>query len=156
MRELRPGEAVALADDVTLSVGKTLHTDESLAVKIEPDGQTIGYTGDAAWTDDLPRFFGGVDVLVAECSYIESRAECATSTRRRRRTRSGWRRDCRRATAARSLSPETASRSSSHFFRVDSRTSRTRRISLPSRTIRRSPACPHRSAPSRSMTNVDR
>jgi ribonuclease BN (tRNA processing enzyme) len=71
VRELRPGEAVTLGDGVTLSVGKTLHTDESLAVKVESGGRTIGYTGDAAWTDDLPSFFGGADVLIAECSYIE-------------------------------------------------------------------------------------
>src|SRR5207244_11780081 len=69
--EMRPGEAVALGDDVTLSVGKTLHTDESLAVRVESGGTSIGYTGDAAWTDELPRFFGGVDLLVAECSYSE-------------------------------------------------------------------------------------
>jgi ribonuclease BN (tRNA processing enzyme) len=71
VREMRPGEATALGDDVTLRVGKTLHTDESLAVRVESGGTSIGYTGDAAWTDDLPRFFGGVDVLIAECSYIE-------------------------------------------------------------------------------------
>ena len=44
---------------------------ELLAVRVESGGRTIGYTGDAAWTDDLPRFFGGVDMLVAEFSYIE-------------------------------------------------------------------------------------
>lgn len=71
IRELRPGEAVALGDDVTLRVGKTLHTEESLAVTVESGGTSIGYTGDAAWTDDLPRFFDGVDTLISECSYIE-------------------------------------------------------------------------------------
>ena len=69
--ELRPGEAVALGADLTLRVGKTLHTDESLAVRVESGGRTIGYTGDAAWADDLPRFFAGADLLIAECSYIE-------------------------------------------------------------------------------------
>jgi ribonuclease BN (tRNA processing enzyme) len=71
IRELRPGEAVALGDDVRLAVGKTVHTDESLAVRVESGGRSIGYTGDAMWSDDLPRFFGGTDVLVAECSYVE-------------------------------------------------------------------------------------
>jgi ribonuclease BN (tRNA processing enzyme) len=71
IHELKPGESVALGDDIVLSVGKTLHTAESLAVRVESGGQSIGYTGDAMWTDDLPRFFGGVDVLVAECSWIE-------------------------------------------------------------------------------------
>jgi ribonuclease BN (tRNA processing enzyme) len=71
VRELRPGESVALSDDVTLRVGKTVHTDESLAVRVESGGRTIGYTGDAMWSDDLPRFFAGVDRLIAECSYVK-------------------------------------------------------------------------------------
>ena len=69
--ELRPGEAVDIGDGVTLRVGKTPHTDESLAVRVEAGGRAIGYTGDTMWSDDLPRFFGDVDVLVAECSHIE-------------------------------------------------------------------------------------
>jgi len=71
IRELRPGEAVTLGDDLTLRVGKTVHTEESLAVRVESGGRAIGYTGDAMWSDDLPRLLGGVDVLVAECSYVD-------------------------------------------------------------------------------------
>lgn len=72
VRELRPGDAVGLADGVTLRVGKTRHTDESLAVRVESGGRAIGYTGDAGWSDDLPRFLGDADVLVAECSYPDT------------------------------------------------------------------------------------
>jgi ribonuclease BN (tRNA processing enzyme) len=71
VRELSPGDAVALDGGVTLSVAKTPHTPESLAVRVEANGRSFGYTGDTAWSPDLPRFFGDVDVLVAECSYIE-------------------------------------------------------------------------------------
>jgi len=72
VRELHPGEAVALADGVTLRVGKTPHTNESLAVRVESGGRTVGYTGDTAWSPDLPRFFGDVDTLIAECSFVEA------------------------------------------------------------------------------------
>jgi ribonuclease BN (tRNA processing enzyme) len=71
VRELGPGEVAALGAGVTLGVAKTPHTAESLAVRVESDGRALGYTGDTAWSADLPRFFGDVDLLVAECSYIE-------------------------------------------------------------------------------------
>jgi len=71
VRELAPGDTVALADGVVLRVAKTPHTPESLAVRVEAGGRAVGYTGDTAWSPELPRFFGGVDTLVAECSYIE-------------------------------------------------------------------------------------
>ena len=71
VRELSPGDAVALDGGVTLSVAKTPHTPESLAVRVEANGRSLAYTGDTAWSPDLPRFFGDVDVLVAECSHIE-------------------------------------------------------------------------------------
>ena len=71
VRELTPGETVGLAEGVTLSVAKTPHTPESLAVRVEAGGRSVAYTGDTAWSPDLPRFFGGVETLVAECSYIE-------------------------------------------------------------------------------------
>jgi ribonuclease BN (tRNA processing enzyme) len=70
VRELSPGDVVALDGIVMLSVAKTPHTPESLAVRVEVNGRSLAYTGDTAWSPDLPRFFGDVDVLVAECSYI--------------------------------------------------------------------------------------
>jgi ribonuclease BN (tRNA processing enzyme) len=70
VRELAPGDAVALADGLTLRVAKTPHTEESLAVRVEAGGRTLGYTGDTAWSADLPRFFGDTDLLVAECSHL--------------------------------------------------------------------------------------
>lgn len=70
VRELAPGDAVALDGGVTLRVAKTPHTPESLAVRVEAGGRSLAYTGDTAWSPDLPRFFGDVDLLVAECSYL--------------------------------------------------------------------------------------
>ena len=71
VRELAPGDEVALGDGVTLRVAKTPHTPESLAVRVEVGGHALGYTGDTAWSDELPRFFRDADLLVAECSYLE-------------------------------------------------------------------------------------
>lgn len=70
VRELSPGETVELDGGVTLSVAKTPHTPESLAVRVEAGGRSVAYTGDTRWSPDLPAFFGDVDVLVAECSWI--------------------------------------------------------------------------------------
>jgi ribonuclease BN (tRNA processing enzyme) len=47
---------------------RTLHTENSLAIRLEsPDG-VLGYTGDTGPDADLGRFFQGCDILVAECS----------------------------------------------------------------------------------------
>ena len=73
VRELRPGDAVELAAGVTLRVAKTPHNDESLAVRVESGGRALGYTGDTGWSPDLPRFFGDVDVLISECSYLDAK-----------------------------------------------------------------------------------
>jgi ribonuclease BN (tRNA processing enzyme) len=70
IHELAPGATLDLADDVRLSVAKTPHTVESLAVRIDHAGHSIGYTGDTAPSDDLATFFHDVDLLVAECSFI--------------------------------------------------------------------------------------
>lgn len=73
VRTLAPGESVELDGDVRLSVAKTPHTDESLAVRIDSGGRAIGYTGDTGYTEDLADFFSKAGVLVAECSFREPR-----------------------------------------------------------------------------------
>jgi ribonuclease BN (tRNA processing enzyme) len=50
---------------------KTPHTVESLAVRIDHDGRSIAYTGDTSASDELPAFFRDVDVLIAECSFMD-------------------------------------------------------------------------------------
>lgn len=71
IRELRPGDAVDLGGGARLSVAKTPHTVESLAVRIDHAGRSIAYTGDTSPSDDLATFFRGVDLLVAECSFVD-------------------------------------------------------------------------------------
>lgn len=69
LRMLAPNERVELGNDGLLSVAKTPHTDESLAVRIDSDGQTICYTGDTGFSEDVARFFSKTDLLVSECSF---------------------------------------------------------------------------------------
>jgi ribonuclease BN (tRNA processing enzyme) len=72
LRELGPGETLALdGAGAQLRVEKTPHTPESLAVRVEAGGRALGFTGDTAPSDELARFFAGVDLLVAECSFAE-------------------------------------------------------------------------------------
>jgi len=71
LRELDPGASLDLGDGVALRVEKTDHTAESLAVRIDAGGRSLGYTGDAAPSDGLATFFSGVDTLVCECSFVD-------------------------------------------------------------------------------------
>jgi ribonuclease BN (tRNA processing enzyme) len=70
--EIDPGEVRVLSADVVLRVWKTPHTDESLALRIESNNRALGYTGDTAPSPELAGFFRGVDVLIAECSFLEA------------------------------------------------------------------------------------
>lgn len=70
---LNPGESVELGSGSTLSVAKTPHTRESLAVRIESRGRSLCYTGDTDYGDELPLFFKDADLLIAECSFRQPR-----------------------------------------------------------------------------------
>jgi len=71
LSELASGDALPLADGATLRVCKTPHNGESLAVRIDAGGRALGYTGDTAPSVELARFFAGVDLLIAECSFLD-------------------------------------------------------------------------------------
>lgn len=71
VRELAPGDELPAAPGVRLLVHDTPHTAESLAVRIEAGGKSLGYTGDTAPSAELASFFAGVDLLLAECSFLE-------------------------------------------------------------------------------------
>ena len=74
VRELEPGDRVALADGVEIACAKVPHTDESMAYSVEGAGRRIVYTGDTGPDDALGRWAMGCDVLLAECSLPESMA----------------------------------------------------------------------------------
>ena len=72
LRELAPGEALALGGGATLRAARTPHTAESLAVRVEAGGRAVAYTGDtAAPGPELAAFFAGADVLLAECAFLD-------------------------------------------------------------------------------------
>ncbi len=73
LRMLVPGERVPLGRDTILSVAKTPHTGESLAVRIDSGGGSVCYTGDTGYTEELANFFSETDVLISECSFRERR-----------------------------------------------------------------------------------
>jgi ribonuclease BN (tRNA processing enzyme) len=73
VRMLAPGERVQLGLDSTLSVAKTVHTPESLALRIESEGRSLCYTGDTGYDEELARFFSGADLLISECSFRQPR-----------------------------------------------------------------------------------
>lgn len=74
VRELLPGDAATLGDDVTLRCLKVPHTDESMAYSVEHRGRRVVYTGDTGPDEMLGRWAEGCDVLLAECSLPDSMA----------------------------------------------------------------------------------
>ena len=73
VRMLAPGERLELGSESTLSVSKTPHTPESMAVRIESRGRALCYTGDTDYSQELAGFFNKADVLISECSFLEPR-----------------------------------------------------------------------------------
>jgi ribonuclease BN (tRNA processing enzyme) len=73
VRMLAPGESIEIAEGTRLSVAKTPHTEESLAVRVESEGRALGYTGDTDASDELAKFFSEADLLISECSFKERR-----------------------------------------------------------------------------------
>jgi ribonuclease BN (tRNA processing enzyme) len=74
VRELSPGDAVDLADDVRLRCLKVPHTEESVAYSVERRDRRIVYTGDTGPDAALGVWAAGCDVLLAECSLPASMA----------------------------------------------------------------------------------
>lgn len=51
-----------------LAFHPTPHTPESVGIRVETTGRSVGYTGDTGPSSELGRFFRGTDLLIAECS----------------------------------------------------------------------------------------
>jgi ribonuclease BN (tRNA processing enzyme) len=69
--ERAAGEALDLGGGARLLVERSLHTEESLAVRVEDGVRALGYTGDTAASTALETFFADVDLLLGECSFVE-------------------------------------------------------------------------------------
>jgi len=74
VRELSPGDGIALGDGVQLRCTKVPHTQESVAYSVEARGRRIVYTGDTGPDDALGAWAAGADVLLAECSLPDAMA----------------------------------------------------------------------------------
>lgn len=74
VRELTPGDSLALTDGVRLGCVKVPHTDESMAYSVEAGGRRIVYTGDTGPDEALGAWANGCDLLLAECSLPETMA----------------------------------------------------------------------------------
>jgi ribonuclease BN (tRNA processing enzyme) len=74
LREIVPGETIALSDSVRLSALKVPHTAESVAYSIERGERRVVYTGDTGPDDALADWARGCDLLVCECSLPSSMA----------------------------------------------------------------------------------
>lgn len=72
VREIEPGDRVALSEGVTLEACKTPHTHESLAYGVRRGAARLVYTGDTGWSDALARWARDCDLLLAECSLPEA------------------------------------------------------------------------------------
>ena len=77
LRMLEPGDRLELGIDSLLSVAKTPHTGESLAVRIDSGGRAVCYTGDTGYSEEVAGFFNKASVMVSECSYRKPRPEVA-------------------------------------------------------------------------------
>jgi ribonuclease BN (tRNA processing enzyme) len=66
---IESGKHLPLNDDCILSVEKTPHTEESLAVRIQQKERSISYTGDTEYSAALAQFFQGTSLLISECSF---------------------------------------------------------------------------------------
>ncbi len=71
IREEEPGTEEELGGGLRLRTHGTPHTDESRALRLDGGGAAVGYTGDTGPEPGLESFFGGVGLLVAECSLTD-------------------------------------------------------------------------------------
>lgn len=73
LRTVSHGERVELSENCSLTVEKTIHTEESLAVRVESGDRAICYTGDTDYSDEVSRFFERASLMISECSFRERR-----------------------------------------------------------------------------------
>jgi ribonuclease BN (tRNA processing enzyme) len=74
VREVEPGDRLALGDGTWLEVRKVPHTAQSVAYSVERSGRRVVYTGDTGVDPELGVFARGADVLLSECSLPASMA----------------------------------------------------------------------------------
>jgi ribonuclease BN (tRNA processing enzyme) len=70
---LEPGSDEKIGS-VRIRAMRTPHMkrDISLALRVTADGQTVAFSGDSGWTEELLPFVAGSDLFLCECTYFES------------------------------------------------------------------------------------
>ena len=67
--EFRPVGADGEDADCSIRCAKTVHTDNSLAYRIESEGKSVVYTGDTEPSEAVMELAEGADILIHECSF---------------------------------------------------------------------------------------
>jgi Metal-dependent hydrolases of the beta-lactamase superfamily III len=67
IEELKDGETLEF-DDFTLTTGKTVHIESSLAYRIESGGKSLVYSGDTDYSESLIELAKDADALIIECA----------------------------------------------------------------------------------------
>ena len=67
----REGRWDSEESELSLRFAPTRHTDSSIAVRVEMDSHSLGYTGDTGPDPKLGDFFRGTDTLVSECGHTD-------------------------------------------------------------------------------------
>jgi ribonuclease BN (tRNA processing enzyme) len=74
VQEVQPGESwLSEADGLQIRTLSTRHSLNSMAVRLEVEGQCVGYTGDAGPRPELGPFFRGCNLLISECSHPDGK-----------------------------------------------------------------------------------
>jgi ribonuclease BN (tRNA processing enzyme) len=72
--EIGSSENLEILPDVIATTMKTMHTPESLALRLTEKGEkTFVYTSDTGFTHDLITFAESVDLLLLECSFFRNK-----------------------------------------------------------------------------------
>lgn len=74
IREVEPDSEFDLLPGLRAKTFSTPHTRESLALRLENEtGESLVYTSDTGYTEDLARFARGVGLLMMECSFWQTK-----------------------------------------------------------------------------------
>lgn len=74
--EVESGAQFEILPGLKTETFSTPHTPESLAIRLtESDGDSLVYTSDTEYAEELARFAKGVDLLLLECSYHRNKAD---------------------------------------------------------------------------------
>ncbi len=68
--EVNANEYFNILPNITAQTYKTIHTDESLAIKIKSADSSLVFTSDTGFDEGLINFSQNVDLLLIECSFL--------------------------------------------------------------------------------------